>query len=47
MGRVKRSQEALQWLREIREHIAQDNPEAARRTAMGIVDRVEVLTTFP
>ncbi|MGH9361468.1 MAG: type II toxin-antitoxin system RelE/ParE family toxin [Thermoanaerobaculia bacterium] len=41
------SQEALRWLKEIHDYIAQDNPEAARRTAAGIVDRVEVLATFP
>lgn len=47
MGRIRWSQEALRWLREIRNQIARDNPEAARRTAAGIVDRIEVLTTFP
>lgn len=47
MGQVRWSREALSWLRQIRDHIAQDNPEAARRTATGIVDRVEVLSTFP
>lgn len=47
MGQVRWSQEALRWLREIRDYIAQDNPEAARRTAAGIVERVEILGTFP
>ncbi len=47
MGQVRWSQEALRWLREIRDFIARENPEAARRTAAGIVDRVEVLSTFP
>jgi plasmid stabilization system protein ParE len=47
VGYVRWSQEALSWLRENRNHIARDNPEAARRTAAGIVDRVEVLKTFP
>lgn len=47
MGRVRWSREALWWLREIRDHIAQDNPQAAQRTAAGLVDRVEVLKTFP
>lgn len=47
MGRVRWSQEALRWLREIRQFIAQDNPSAARRTAAGILDRVEILRTFP
>jgi len=47
VGQVRWSREALFWLREIRDHIAQDNPDAARRTAAGIVDRVEVLSAFP
>lgn len=47
MGRIRWSQEALRWLREIHDYIAQDNPEAAQRTAAGIVERVEVLSTFP
>ena len=47
MGQVRWSREALHWLREIRSHIAKENPEAAWRTASGIVDRVEILGTFP
>lgn len=47
MGEVIWSREALRWLREIREYIAQDNPDAAYRTAAGIVERVEILSTFP
>lgn len=47
MGEVRWSREALRWLREIRDYIARDNPAAARRTAAGIVDRVEVLGRFP
>lgn len=47
MGHIRWTQEALRWLREIRDYIARDNPEAARRTAAGIVDRVEILKTFP
>lgn len=47
MGHIRWTREALRWLREIRDYIAQDNPEAARRTAAGIVERVEVLSVFP
>lgn len=47
MGQIRWTEEALRWLREIRDYIARDNPEAARRTAAGIVDRVEILSTFP
>jgi plasmid stabilization system protein ParE len=44
---VKWSRSALHWLKEIHDYIARDNPEAARRTAAGIVDRVEILSSFP
>jgi plasmid stabilization system protein ParE len=44
---VRWTQEALRWLREIRDYIARDILEAARSTAAGIVDRVEVLSSFP
>lgn len=47
MGRVGWSAEALRWLREIRSYIALDNPAAARRTVAGILERVEMLGTFP
>lgn len=47
MGRVKWSNEALGWLREIRSYIARDDAVAARRTVAGIVERVEVLGRFP
>jgi toxin ParE1/3/4 len=47
LGQVRWSREALRWLREIHDYIARDNPAAAKRTARGIVKRVEVLESFP
>lgn len=47
MGEVRWSQEALRWLREIHDYIAEDNPDAARRTVEGILNRVEMLRSFP
>ena len=47
MGNVRWSPTALFWLREIRSYIARDNPDAARRTVRGIVERLEVLERFP
>jgi toxin ParE1/3/4 len=47
LGKLKWSQEALSWLREIRAYIAKDNPEAARRTVQGILRRAEQLRAFP
>lgn len=44
MGRVRWTDEAIRWLREIRDYIARDNPEAARRTVAGIYERAGSLT---
>jgi plasmid stabilization system protein ParE len=41
------SRAALSWLREIHDYIANDNPDAARRTMEGILRRIEDLTDFP
>ncbi len=37
----------MRWLQEIRDYVAQDNPEAARRTVRGIYERAGSLTQFP
>lgn len=39
--------EALHWLEDIYEHIAEDNPAAAARTVEGIYERAQVLLDFP
>ncbi len=47
MGEVRWSEEAADWLREIHDRIAPDNPKAALRTVRGIYDKVQSLSSFP
>ncbi len=47
MGKVRWTEEAEGWLREIHDFIASDNPEAAVRTARGIYDKIDSLSAFP
>ena len=47
MAEVRWSQEAERWLREIHDHIAQDNPDAAVRTVRGIYEKAELLAEYP
>jgi plasmid stabilization system protein ParE len=39
--------EALRWLGDIFEYIAQDNPDAAALTVQGIYDRAQMLISHP
>jgi len=41
------TEEALRWLEDIFDYIAQDNPDAAARTVQAIYDRAQVLIQFP
>jgi toxin ParE1/3/4 len=41
------TEEALRWLEDIFEYIAQDNPDAAARTVQGIYDRAQALLEHP
>ena len=47
MGQVRWTEEAASWLREIHDHIAQDNPAAALLTVRGIYKKVQSLDEFP
>jgi len=47
MATINWTDEALWWLDEIYNYIAQDNPTAAYKTIQGIYDRVQILQTFP
>jgi toxin ParE1/3/4 len=47
LGRVRWTQEAEQWLHEIHDYIAADNPAAAVRTVRGIFERAQTLSSFP
>lgn len=39
--------EAAQWLKDIHDHIARDNPSAAKTVVEGIFERTQVLSEFP
>ena len=47
MGQLTWTEEALRWLEDIFEFIAQDNPAAARTIVAGIYDRAQVLYEHP
>ncbi len=47
MAEIRWSHEAEQWLREIYEYIAQDNPTAADKVVSGIYDKAQLLSDFP
>ncbi|MFQ5528642.1 MAG: type II toxin-antitoxin system RelE/ParE family toxin [Thermoanaerobaculia bacterium] len=46
MGRVRWTEEAARWLRDIHDYIAQDSPESARRVVREIHARGESLAAF-
>lgn len=47
MGSIAWTKEAQQWLLDIHEYIAHDNPIAADRVINGIFQQVQVLTQHP
>lgn len=47
MGRVRWTEEAVTWLREIHGYIAEDDPEAALRVVRELYARAESLIPFP
>lgn len=47
MAEIRWSHEAEQWLREIYEYIAQDNPTAAGKVVSGIYEKAQFLSDFP
>lgn len=47
MAEIRWSHEAEQWLREIYDYIAQDNPTAAGKVVSGIFDKAQLLSDFP
>ena len=46
MARIIWTDEALRWLRAIRDYIAKDSPAAADKTIDGIFEKVQLLSTF-
>ncbi len=47
MARLIWSDNALTWLKTIHDYIAQDNPAAAGKVVDGIIQKAEMLCTFP
>jgi len=47
MGQVSWTDEAVSWLRDIHDYITNDNPEAAQRAVLGILDKTQTLLRFP
>ncbi len=47
MAEIRWTNEAANWLADIFDHIAQDNPEAATRVVAGIFEKAQLLATFP
>ena len=47
MAKLVWTEEAVRWLENIFEYIAEDNPQAAGETIQGIYDRAQALIDFP
>ncbi len=47
MARLRWTREAEQWLHDIFDYIAQDNPDAAARVVNGIYQKAQLLSEFP
>ena len=47
MAELNWTAEAKQWLRDIYDYIARDNPAAANRTVQAIYDKAQILRKFP
>ena len=47
MAEIRWSREAEQWLKEIYDYIAQDNPVAANKVVSGIYEKAQLLSEFP
>ena len=47
MAEIRWTNESEQWLKDIHDYIAQDNPAAASKVITGIYQRAQILTKFP
>ncbi len=47
MAKLRWTQEAEQWLRDIHQYISQENPSAAGKVVSGIYDKAQLLLDFP
>ncbi|OGP81061.1 MAG: plasmid stabilization protein [Deltaproteobacteria bacterium RBG_16_54_11] len=47
MAEIRWTDEAVTWLQDIFDYIAQDSPTAAAKVVSGIYDKVQLLKDFP
>jgi len=47
MAEIKWTEEALRWLENIFQYIAEDNPAAAQKVIADIYEKAQILKTFP
>ncbi len=47
MAKLRWTKEAEQWLKDIHEYIARDNPTAAGKVVAGIYNKTQLLQQFP
>lgn len=47
MVEIRWTDEAYRWLRDIRDYIAENNPNAAQKVVSGIYERAQILVEFP
>ena len=47
MAEIRWTDEAVKWLNNIYDYIAQENPTAAQRVVEGIYNKAQILKTFP
>lgn len=47
MAELRWTREAAQWLKDIHEYIARDNPGAAGKVVAGIYEKAQLLRKFP
>ncbi|MCJ7546025.1 MAG: type II toxin-antitoxin system RelE/ParE family toxin [Deltaproteobacteria bacterium] len=47
MAEIRWTDEAVTWLQDIFDYIAQDSPTAAAKVVSGIYDKVQLLKNFP
>jgi toxin ParE1/3/4 len=47
MAELRWTREAEQWLKDIHDYIAGDNPAAAQKVIVGIYDKAQLLRKFP
>ncbi len=47
MAEIAWTHEAVRWLQDVHDYIAEDNPKAARRVVEGILQKAQLLRQFP